>query len=117
MPKKIFIVLILIFIIGILYSLGVQIYESLQVSGRLEQEAEELVNLEKKNSELKKKLTEVQSLSFIEQQTRNKLGWSRAGETVVIIPQEELDKVLGVKEEVQKIIEPYWQGWMKLFWK
>lgn len=117
MLKKIVFILVIIIIIGVFYGLGKQIYESFQISGRLDSEVEEMVSLQKKNSQLKKNLDEVRSINYIEQQARDKLGWSRGGESVMIIPQEEISKVLGVKDEVQKVIEPYWQGWLKLFWK
>ncbi|MFH0937492.1 MAG: septum formation initiator family protein [Candidatus Daviesbacteria bacterium] len=117
MIKKLIFIAIIIVLIIIFYSLGRQIYDSLQISKRVEQETEELVNLQQKNLELKKKLAEVQTFQFIEQQARDKLNLAREGETVVIIPQKSLEKILGAQKE--KIIEvlPNWMGWIKLFFK
>ena len=83
----------------------------------MDNEAEKLTLLQRRNEELKKKLVEVGSLQFIEQQARDKLSLARPGETIMVIPQSEIDKVLGAQKEVQKIVEPYWQGWLRLFWR
>lgn len=117
MNKKIILLFGIIVIIAIVYSFGKQIYGSLEAGKRLDDEAEKLTVLQRKNEELKKRLEEVGSLQFIEAQARDKLSLARPGEAVVIIPQSEIDKVLGAQKEVQKVVEPYWQGWLKLFVK
>lgn len=117
MIKKIALVLIVIILLGLLYGLGRQVYSSLNSGRRLESEVEDLTKLQKRNLELRNKLSAVGKLQFIEQQARDKLNLSREGETVVVIPESELQKVLGVKQAVQQRAEPYWQGWLKLFWK
>lgn len=117
MIKKILFIFGVVLVIGIIYSFGKQIYGSLEAGHRLDDEAEKLTVLQRRNEELKKKLAEVGSPQFIEQQARDKLSLARLGETVFVIPQSEIDKVLGAQKEVQKVIEPYWQGWLKLFAK
>lgn len=115
--RKIVFIISFIVILGLFWALGSQIYGSLRSGDRLNQKTEVLVSLQKKNMELKNRLNEVQSIGFIEEEARNKLGLAREGETVFIIPQKFLDKVL--KQDV-KAIEPQipnWQGWLKLFWK
>lgn len=115
--KKIVFIIFFIIIFGLFYALGSQIYDSLRSGDRLNQETKKLVNLQKRNMELKNKLSEVQSVGFIEEEARNKLGLAREGETVVIISQKEIDKVLGVeKKQVEEPKIPNWQGWLKLFW-
>lgn len=116
MIKKLAIIAAILAIIGVFYVLFKQISESFQASGRLGAEMEALASLQKKNSDLKDKLTMVGTTRFIESQARDKLNMSRTGETVVIIPQDELNKVLGVWEEKREEVLPYWQGWLKLFW-
>ncbi|MDO8498222.1 MAG: septum formation initiator family protein [bacterium] len=117
MVKKFFFILLVVLLLGFLYSAGGQIYSSLQADKRLEGEIEDLAKLQKHNSELKKRLAEVQGISFVEEQARNKLNFSRPGETVVIIPPEEIDKILSLENPVPEIKLPNWQGWLKLFWK
>jgi len=64
------------------------------------------------NSELKGKLEVVNSTPFVEQEAREKLNLSRAGETVVVLP-----KDLEPVSEPQAPSEstPNWQQWWGLF--
>lgn len=117
MTKKIFLILLVVLLLGFLIKSGEQIYNSLQADKRLSDEIESLAKLQKQNSELKKRLAEVQGVAFIEEQARDKLNFSRPGETVVVIPQEEIDKILSLENPVSEIKLPNWQGWIRLFWK
>lgn len=117
MIKKIIFILAIFLLLGLFYGLSKQIYSSLQSGKRLDAEIEDLSNLQAKNSELKKKLDSVKRLTFIEKQARDKLNLSRPGETIVIIPESELQKILGLQEEVRENIQANWQGWLKLFFR
>ncbi len=117
MIKKILLILGFILAAVIIYSFGKQIYSSLEAGKRLDTEAEKLTFLQRRNEDLKKSLSEVGSLQFIEAQARDKLSLARPGEVVMVIPQSEIDKVLGAQKEVEKVVLPYWQGWLKLFVK
>lgn len=116
MPGKITLFIFLVIFAVILYGLGKQIYEALQAGKRLDQEVEAVVKLQQKNAELKKKLTESESLAFIEEQARNKLQFARLGESVIIIPQEVIDRIIEAEKPVHVVQVPNWQGWLKLFW-
>lgn len=117
MPKKVSLILIIFLALFLGYNLIVQISTTLKSADKLEQATEVLYNLELKNKELKSKLSEVKSPEFIEKEARDKLGLAKEGETVVVIPHEELEKVLGEqkKEEIKRL--PNWQGWLRLFSK
>lgn len=117
MIKKIILILFIVLFFGLFYSLGRQIYDSLQSGNRLEREMGDLVKLQEKNKQLRKQLETAGSLGSIEALARNKLNMARSGESVVIIPQKEIDKILGVREEVKERVLPYWQGWLRLFFK
>lgn len=115
--KKKIIILAMVILLGLLYGLGKQIYQSLQIGSRLDTETETLASLQKKNSELKNQLKDVETIRFIEGEARNKLNLARPNETVVIIPKEVVDKVLNSQIEQQTTQIPNWQGWLNLFWK
>ncbi len=116
MTKRALLIAILILFIALFYSLGKQIYDSLGSSYRLDQSTDEIAALQKKNSDLKRKLAEVDSSEFIEQQARDKLNMAKDGETVVIIPQAQINQVLGVEKKIEDLPQiPYYQGWIKLF--
>lgn len=115
MRKKITIGLGLIVVIVIAYNLIGRIIEAVSSSERLSQAAEELYQLEMKNKELKKTLSEIKSTDFIEKQARDKLGLAKEGETVVIIPPEVLERVLGESKRLEEVKLPNWLGWWKVF--
>ena len=117
MIKKIVLGVILLISLVIAYNLIKQIIESTRSGDRLSQAADIVYKLEVKNKELKKKLTQIQSPEFIEQQARNKLGLSKKGETVVIIPDETLKLVLGTSSSAQEIRLPNYLGWFRVFFK
>lgn len=116
MIKKIALGVILLVSLVVAYNIINQIIAATNSAERLSQAADTVYQLEIKNKELKKKLTEIQSPQFIEEIARNKLGLSKKGETVVIIPEEKLKQVLGASESAQQIRLPNWQGWLRIFW-
>lgn len=96
------------------YKLFSQILYALKSEGRLTQAAEVVYSLEMKNKQLQKKLSEIQSVEFIESQARNKLGLSKKGETIVIIAEDKLKLVLGTSQSAIPRL-PNWLGWLKVF--
>ena len=101
-------------VLVVTYNLLVQINDAVKSGERLSEQADVVYKLEAKNRELKSKLSQIQSPQFIEEQARNKLGLSKAGETIVIIPEEKLKQVLGVSESAQ-IRLPNPLGWLRVF--
>ena len=78
--------------------------------------SQQLYKLQNENKELKKKLARIKALDFIEAEARDKLGLSKKGETVVIIPEDKLKLVMGASQSAQ-IRLPNWLGWLKVFFK
>lgn len=116
MIKKIIYGLVILVVLVIAYNLIKQIMEATKSGERLSQAADEVYKLEIKNKALKQKLIQIQSREFIEEEIRNKLGFAKSGETVVVIPEEKLKSVLGASSSAQ-IRLPNWLGWLKVFWK
>lgn len=116
MIKKIILGLTVLVLVLVGYKLLVQITDSVRSGDRLSDQADIVYKLEAKNKELKKKLTEVQTQGFIEQQARDKLGLGKKGETVVIIPEDKLKLVMGASAAASEIRLPNWLGWLKVFW-
>ncbi len=115
MRKKLVIFVAIIIVIIILISLIRQISEAVKKGERLEKSAADLFKLQEENKELKKKLSETEDTSFLEEQARNKLNMARSSETVVIIPDEEIKRVLEAGKPKKKINLPNYQGWLRLF--
>ena len=114
MKRKIIIILIILGILLAAYSLIGQIIGAFKSSDRLSDAVDKVYNLEVKNKELKGKLAQIKSPEFIEQQARDKLGLSKQGETVIIIPEQKLKEILGASQSAQ-IRLANWLGWLKVF--
>lgn len=111
-----FVVAIIIISLVAGYNLISQIIQATKSGERLSAAVDAVYKLEIKNKELKNKLADIQSPQFIEEEVRNKLGLGKAGETMVIIPEEKIKQVLGTSESA--IIRlPNWLGWWKVFFK
>lgn len=116
MSKKIgFILLGAVFLI-LTWNLIGQILTTLKSSDRLKETIDKLHSLEVKNKELKEKLARVKTNEFVEQQARDKLGLVKEGETLIIIPKEKTEEILGKSKEGVEEKLPNWQGWLKLLW-
>lgn len=116
MIKKISLVVIILVSLIVAYNLITQTLEATKSGERLSQAAEVVYKLQVKNENLKKKISQIKSPEFIEKEVRNKLGFAKKGETVVVIPEEKLKMVLGTSASAQ-IRLPNWLGWMRLFFK
>ena len=116
MLKKLIYGIVIIIVLIIAYNLLMQITQAVKSGERLSQATEQLYKLQNENKELKKKLARIQSLDFIEAEARDKLGLSKKGETVVIIPEDKLKLVMGASQSAQ-IRLPNWLGWLKVFWR
>ncbi len=99
----------------LLYSLSKQIYDSLQAGKRLYDAQAQLQTLEDNNLKLKSEFKNVSSLNFIEEQARDRMDLAKPNETVVIISQSELDKIMAQERKVPQVKLPYWQGWLNIF--
>lgn len=69
--------------------------------------------IEEKNR-LEKQLEYVKSADFVEKEARDKLGMSKPGETIVILP-DNVEKIVGGQEEKKKVEIPNWKKWGQLF--
>lgn len=116
MLKKIIIGLVVLVILVIAYNLIKQITESTKSGERLSEAADEVYKLEIKNKTLKQKLLQIQSPQFIEAEIRNRLGLTKIGETLVVIPEDKLKSVLGASSSAV-IRLPNWLGWLKVFFR
>ena len=117
MPKKVVFLLVGAVILIFAYNIIGQIFTTLRSGDRLTVATEQLHSLEVKNRELKKRLSEIKSQDFIEQQARDKLGLVKEGETIVVIPEDKINQVLGVGKQAETPRLPNWQGWLNLFFR
>lgn len=114
MRKKIFVISAIILILLAIFGLGKQISKALQATSRLDQATDILSRLQEENRKLQTQLIKAKSQEFIEQQARDKLGLTKPDETTILIPQDQIEKILGLSKKVPEIIIPNYQGWLKL---
>ena len=62
--------------------------------------------------QLREKLKESQSEEFIEEESRNKLGLSKKGESIYVVEQEPTEEA-SEKRETQNV--PNWKKWVNVF--
>ena len=108
--------LVRVAVLGMCIVLGVGILRSVytlsQKKGIVAQRRKVLAELLDKNRQLQEDLREATSPAFIEQAARDKLGFVREGETVVI-----MDRTQNSELNDQKTIQelPSWKQWWRLF--
>ncbi|MDP3955137.1 MAG: septum formation initiator family protein [bacterium] len=115
--KKRFVLLILFFFgLYLIVSFSRDLWGLWQKSGEMEKSQLALDKLKIKNEELKKQLEYVNSDIFIEKEARDKLGLGKAGETILILP-ENLEANIGVNpSEIRDNLNlPNWEKWWRLF--
>ena len=116
MKKKITLLLIIALIVFFSYNLVLQITSTLKSGDKLQIATEEIHLLEIENQNLRKKLFEAKSPFFLEKIARDKLGFAKEGETIVIIPDKKVNEILGASQSAQEVRLPNWLGWFRLFW-
>lgn len=109
MGTRLIITLVLALGLYFIFNLSRSTYELWQRAERVKDADQKRILEEKRNHNLKKKLDFVQSPFYIEQEARNKLGLSKPGETMVIIPPSEATQSV-VFEAL-----PNWKRWWRLF--
>lgn len=117
MPKSISAIVIVIILIVILIGLIRQISGALNSGKRLDIAVEEVSRLQEENRNLKRELEKTGKEDFIEEIARDKLNMARQEETVVIINQKLIDKIVNSQKKEEEITLTNWQRWLRLFIK
>jgi cell division protein FtsB len=91
---------------------GASVYRLWKTGERVEEAGRQLAAAEEENRQLTAKLKEVQTPEYMERQAREKLGYGKPGEVVIVIPDDQNPKseILSSKEGV-----PNWIRWRKLY--
>lgn len=114
MFKKLIVIVFIIVALIILVGLSRQIYDALGVDKRFDIVLEDVTKLEKENRELKKQLAQAESLDSIEQLARDDLNMALPNETIVVIPENTIDKVVNPPPSFLPGPVPNWEAWMRL---
>ncbi len=101
----------------IIFGLIRQIGNALDAGERFDQVAHDVGSLQEENGKLIKQSEEIQKYEFIENVARDKLNMSKSNETVVIIPEEDIQRMLDAQKPTPEPKLANWQGWLKLFFR
>ena len=94
------------------------VFRILAASKRIDEAKGRVERLADENEELKRQLALTQSEAFIETQFRDRLGLSKEGEIIVVLPDEETLRKIAptTPEEEETLPDPPWKKWLKLFY-
>lgn len=115
MFKKLLVIVIIIVALIIIIGLSRQIYAALGIDKRFDQVLEDVTKLERENRELNRQLAEAESLDSIEEIARDDLNMSLPNETIVIVPENAIDRVVNPPPPYVPPKPPNWEGWFRLF--
>jgi cell division protein FtsB len=115
MKKKLISSLIILFSLYLIVSLSREIFDLIQKEKVIGQEQLKLEELKVANQVLEEQLGYVQSEEFVEEEAREKLGMTRDGETVVILPENFEEMVEQSRGVVEPEEIPNWKQWLGLF--
>ena len=114
MFKKVAGTITIIIVVLLIINLARQISQALNASTRLDTDISQVNRLQEENRSLKQKLVRVESYNYLEQIARNELDLAKSNETIYIIPESEIDKVLNANKPPVPLSLPNWQLWLKL---
>lgn len=115
MKKKLIPGLIIIFSLYLIVSLSREIFDLIQKEKIIGKEQLKLEELEVGNQVLREQLNYVQSEEFVEKEAREKLGMTKGGEIVVILPEDFEEMVKQSQGAVEPEEIPNWKQWLGLF--
>lgn len=104
---------ILVVIAGLLFAVkqGASVWRLWKSGEQVHLAQMQLQQEEERNQALKKRLAEVDNPEFIEREAREKLGYAKEGETILILPQQnEVDS-----SQLTVDSRPNWRKWWDLY--
>jgi len=105
--------------LALLFSISLvrNIFRILAASKRIDEAKGRVEKLKDENEDLKRRLAEAQSETYIETQLRDKLGLSKDEEIIVVLPDAETLRQIAPApaEEEEELPDPTWKKWLKLF--
>lgn len=108
-----------IFLLGLLLivSMGRSTYNLFGKGKSIEDAKERVAKLEKEKELLEETKKIVDSNDFVEKEARDKLGMGREGETILVLPSDEVLKKFAPSFDEERFLEekPIYRRWIDLF--
>ena len=106
-----------ILVVLLLISTVKNVSRVLNIRKQVEEERMRVEKMQADNTALQAQIAEAQGSDYIDKQIRNKLGLTKEGEVVVVLPEESVVRSLAPPETVDEEVlpDPNWRKWLKLF--
>jgi cell division protein FtsB len=87
------------------------------INSTVQKEKEKIEKMREENTQLEAEIAQTQGEAFIEKQIRDRLGFAKEGESIVILPDSEILRKLApqIALEENTLPDPNWKKWLKLF--
>lgn len=115
--KKLLAYAIWILVAILLFSTVKNINRVISIRKQVEEKRRKVEKLEADNAKLQVQIAETQGSEYIEKQIRNKLGLTKEGEVMVVLPDEEIVRSFAPPHTVEEesLPVPNWEKWVHLF--
>jgi len=89
----------------------------ISIRKQVEVERQKVEKMQADNAKLQAQIAEAQGSDFIDKQIHDKLGLTKAGEAIVVLPDESIVRSLAPAPSVDEEIlaDPNWMKWKKMF--
>jgi cell division protein FtsB len=106
-----------IIVIILVFSIIKNINRVLNIRKQVQIERQRVEKMQAENVGLQAKINQAQGQDFIDKQIRDKLGLTKEGEAIVILPDESIVRSLApsVSTNQDTLPDPNWKKWKKLF--
>lgn len=92
---------------------GVNVFRLWKLGERVEGTEKQVTEALEENKRLSERLSYVQSQEFIEKEAREKLGYGREGETIVVVPDENYQTTNSRKQTIRE--DANWRKWVRVY--
>lgn len=109
--------LLVLLVILFIFSLWRNLIKIRQAKQKVKEAERQVEELKKETDELARKLEIIKSEEYKEKEIRDKLGLSKEGERIIVLPDEEILRKLAPRfeEEPETLPDPNWKKWARLF--
>jgi cell division protein FtsB len=106
-----------VLVVFLLISITKNIGRVMSIRRQVEEERVRVEKMEAENERVRAQIAEAQGADFIEKQIRDKLGLTKEGEAIVVLPDEAVLKSFAPARETDEnaLPDPNWMKWRNLF--
>lgn len=106
-----------VLVVILIISATKNINKVVSIRKQVEAERQRVEKMQAENAKLQAQIAEAEGADFIDKQMHDKLGFTKTGETVVVLPEDSIVKSLAPTQtpDEDTLPDPNWVKWKKLF--